>query len=39
VVGRNGVGVARPGWALFSFAVAAGVAALTWVAATSRARQ
>jgi hypothetical protein len=38
VVGRNGVGASRPGWALFSFTVAAAVGALTWLAATSRAR-
>ena len=32
VVGRNGLGVARPGWSLFVFAIALVVGALTWVA-------
>ncbi|HEY4160260.1 MAG TPA: serine/threonine-protein kinase [Polyangiaceae bacterium] len=38
VLSRNGLGVSRPGWALFSFTVAFAVAALTWLAASSRAR-
>jgi hypothetical protein len=38
VIGRNGLGVSRPGWALFSFTIALAVGALTWLAAASRAR-
>jgi serine/threonine protein kinase len=37
VVGRNGLGVARPGWSLFVFAIALVVGALTWVG-SNRAR-
>ena len=38
VVGRNGLGVARPGWSLFVFVVALVVGALTWLGSGSRAR-
>jgi serine/threonine protein kinase len=38
VVGRNGLGVARPGWSLFVFVVAFAVGALTWLGSGSRAR-
>jgi hypothetical protein len=38
VVGRNGLGVARPGWSLFVFAIALTVGGLTWVGSGSRAR-
>jgi serine/threonine-protein kinase len=38
VVGRNGLGVARPGWSLFVFFVALVVGAATWVGSGSRAR-
>ena len=31
VVGRNGLGIARPGWSLFVFAVALVVGGLTWL--------
>ncbi|HEX3773644.1 MAG TPA: serine/threonine-protein kinase [Polyangiaceae bacterium] len=36
VVGRNGLGVARPGWSLFVFVVALIVGALTWLGSGSR---
>ncbi len=39
VVGRNGLGIARPGWSLFAFGVALIVGMLTWLASRSRARQ
>ena len=38
VVGRNGLGVARPGWSLFVFFVALVVGGLTWVGSGSQAR-
>jgi serine/threonine protein kinase len=38
VVGRNGVGIARPGWSLFVFTVALAVGSLSWVASGSRGR-
>jgi serine/threonine protein kinase len=38
VVGRNGLGVARPGWSLFVFVVALTVGALTWLGSGARAR-
>jgi serine/threonine protein kinase len=38
VVGRNGLGIARPGWSLFVFVVALVVGALTWVASGTRAQ-
>src|SRR5450432_2050684 len=38
VVGRNGLGVARPGWSLFVFVIAFSVGGLTWVGSGSRAR-
>jgi hypothetical protein len=31
VVGRNGLGVARPGWSLFVFLIALVVGVLTWL--------
>jgi len=37
VVGRNGLGVARPGWSLFVFVVALVVGVLTWLGSGSRA--
>jgi serine/threonine-protein kinase len=36
VVGRNGVGIARPGWSLFVFLIALAVAGLTWLASGAR---
>ncbi|HEY4107262.1 MAG TPA: serine/threonine-protein kinase [Polyangiaceae bacterium] len=39
VVGRNGLGVARPGWSLFVFVVALIVGALTWLGSGARARK
>ena len=36
VVGRNGLGVARPGWSLFVFLVALVVGVLTWLGSGSR---
>ena len=39
VVGRNGVGVARPGWSLFVFAIALVVGTLTWIGSGARARE
>jgi serine/threonine-protein kinase len=36
VVGRNGLGIARPGWSLFVFSVALGVGGLTWRASSPR---
>ncbi len=39
VVGRNGLGVARPGWSLFVFVIALVVGTLTWLGASSRARE
>jgi serine/threonine-protein kinase len=36
VVGRNGLGVARPGWSLFVFVVALVVGGLTWLGSGSR---
>jgi serine/threonine protein kinase len=38
VVGRNGVGIARPGWSLFVFTIALAVGSLSWVASGSRGR-
>lgn len=38
VVGRNGLGVARPGWSLFAFVIALTVGGLTWIGSGSRAR-
>jgi serine/threonine protein kinase len=38
VVGRNGLGVARPGWSLFVFVVALVVGGATWRGSGSRAR-
>ena len=37
VVGRNGLGVARPGWSLFVFLIALVVGTLSWVGSSSRA--
>jgi len=37
VVGRNGLGVARPGWSLFVFLIALTVGGLTWLGSTARA--
>jgi len=39
VVGRNGLGVARPGWCLFVFVVALAVGVLTWLGSGARANQ
>jgi serine/threonine protein kinase len=39
VVGRNGLGVARPGWSLFVFFIALIVGALTWLGSTVRGRE
>ena len=39
VVGRNGLGVARPGWSLFVFLIALVVGTLTWLGSTARCRQ
>lgn len=39
VVGRNGLGVARPGWSLFVFVIALTVGALTWLGSESRKRE
>jgi hypothetical protein len=39
VVGRNGVGVARPGWSLFVFAIALVVGTLTWLGSNQRPRE
>jgi serine/threonine-protein kinase len=36
VVGRNGLGIARPGWSLFVFVVALVVGVLTWLASGTR---
>jgi serine/threonine protein kinase len=36
VVGRNGLGIARPGWSLFVFVVALVVGVFTWVASGTR---
>ena len=36
VVGRNGLGVARPGWSLFVFLISLIVAALSWVGSRTR---
>ena len=36
VVGRNGLGVARPGWSLFVFVIALAVGGLTWLGSASR---
>ncbi len=38
VVGRNGLGVARPGWSLFVFVIALTVGVLTWLGSDSRNR-
>ncbi len=38
VVGRNGLGVARPGWSLFVFLIAVVVGTLTWLGSGQRAR-
>jgi hypothetical protein len=38
VVGRNGLGVARPGWSLFVFVIALAVGVLTWLSSGLRAR-
>ena len=38
VVGRNGLGVARPGWCLFVFVIALVVGTLTWLGSTQRSR-
>ena len=38
VVGRNGLGIARPGWSLFVFVVALVVGMLTWMASGARGR-
>ena len=38
VVGRNGLGVARPGWSLFVFVIAVVVGTLTWMGSAQRAR-
>jgi hypothetical protein len=39
VVGRNGLGVARPGWSLFVFLIALTVGVLTWIGSESRSRE
>jgi hypothetical protein len=39
VVGRNGVGIARPGWSLFVFVVALVVGTFTWLASGTHARE
>jgi len=39
VVGRNGLGVARPGWSLFVFVIALTVGGLTWLGLVSRSRE
>jgi len=39
VVGRNGLGIARPGWSLFVFVVALVVGMLTWMASGARGRE
>jgi len=39
VVGRNGLGVARPGWSLFVFLIAVTVGGLTWLGSTARSRE
>jgi serine/threonine protein kinase len=39
VVGRNGLGVARPGWSLFVFLIAVTVGVLTWIGSESRSRE
>ena len=39
VVGRNGLGVARPGWSLFVFLIALVVGVLTWLGSESRSRE
>jgi serine/threonine-protein kinase len=39
VVGRNGLGVARPGWSLFVFVIALTVGALTWLGSGARSRE
>jgi len=39
VVGRNGLGVARPGWSLFVFLIALTVGGLTWLGSSARGRQ
>lgn len=39
VVGRNGLGIARPGWSLFVFVVALVVGVLTWLGSGARALQ
>jgi serine/threonine protein kinase len=39
VVGRNGIGVARPGWSLFVFLIALVVGALTWLGSAPRTRE
>ena len=39
VVGRNGLGVARPGWSLFVFVIALTVGGLTWLGSVSRSRE
>ena len=38
VVGRNGLGVARPGWSLFVFLIALVVGGLTWMGSSARSR-
>jgi tRNA A-37 threonylcarbamoyl transferase component Bud32 len=38
VVGRNGLGVARPGWSLFVFSIAVVVGTITWIGSESRNR-
>jgi len=39
VVGRNGLGVARPGWSLFVFVIAISVGGLTWLGSAARSRE
>jgi hypothetical protein len=39
VVGRNGLGVARPGWSLFVFVIALTVGVLTWLGSAPRSRE
>ena len=39
VVGRNGLGVARPGWSLFVFLIALVVGVLTWLGSGVRSRE
>jgi serine/threonine protein kinase len=39
VVGRNGLGVARPGWSLFVFVIALVVGTLTWLGSNQRPRE